>query len=1027
MIKLISLRAAKFKQLDDVQLAFPERGSVLVQGANEAGKSTLFESVFFALFGKALVTEDNAGKLDDLIHYESPRAVVRLAFSTDRATFQVSRSLNRGKANNAVLEIRYAGGKSETVTNLSAVNRRIVEELGLDGEALLNSCFVEQKKLEKLESMNAQQRRETLLRLLNLDRLSALEGQYKPASSDEYELQRQRDRLRLAEVQRDLPATGQRIEVVDRELRLIHGARLRAQVEELDRGVAAEQRDQEALREQESGLSAALAEVEGLKQVRDLARVAGETLVGIRQEEDELTRLDSEIQALRQDAARCPELQRKLSSLEAQAEEMAGIAAAEQRLVEERHRLERLDSAVTRAAELRQTLAERRQTLAAIETQLADARQDVEQADRIERQGRLAELLRSWLQIREVAHIAAEGQARLEALQSEASDLDANAAAHALAHTSSQRTAIGLTAATLVALVGGILALATGLAVGAAGLVIALIGAALSLRCWRLAETQQQRRRSAEASAAAVRMEVHRREGEQALAQRTGQDPARLGQIESELAALGAAVPATVEDAHAALDRLGLGAAPADGAPNGSGGTRSASEARHLAGTLEGQRDSVRAEIGKLEQQLEREGDVAAEAELVRAEIERAARDAAERRAAVGSQFADAGDVRAQAAAVRAALDMATDASRKAEGLAAAAAERHHALTARRAEFARSWEELAGLRPDVGQDVDACRQLWRECSDQLALKDEPGLRREAIGVSQQLAGSQERARAAGQRIALIQAELAELALDEAQLQAHAAPTAEDEHSLRSEKDELLGRQRSLRDQQAELERQLSLQGVELDYAEAVEALAAFEERLEVRRQAYRIVTLARRNIVGKVLPSTERNMGLLLPLLTNDRYRDVVVDPETYKIKVWDELARGMKAKDIFSGGTRDQFSLALRLAFALATLPEELGTAPGFIFLDEPLSSFDHARAEALVNLLTRGLIASNFEQIFVISHSRSFDEQQFDFHLQLESGRVAASDLPALPSEAGEGRQIGLALDAAPVTAAAAAGAGR
>src|SRR5581483_724929 len=224
--------------------------------------------------------------------------------------------------------------------------------------------------------------------------------------------------------------------------------------------------------------------------------------------------------------------------------------------------------------------------------------------------------------------------------------------------------------------------------------------------------------------------------------------------------------------------------------------------------------------------------------------------------------------------------------------------------------------------------------------------------------------------------------------------------------------ELLGRQRSLRDQQAELERQLSLQGVELDYAEAVEALAAFEERLEVRRQAYRIVTLARRNIVGKVLPSTERNMGLLLPLLTNDRYRDVVVDPETYKIKVWDELARGMKAKDIFSGGTRDQFSLALRLAFALATLPEELGTAPGFIFLDEPLSSFDHARAEALVNLLTRGLIASNFEQIFVISHSRSFDEQQFDFHLQLESGRVAASDLPALPSEAGEGRQIGLAL---------------
>ena len=186
MIKLRQLRAAKFKQLDDVALSFPERGSVLIQGLNEAGKSTLFESVFFALFGKGLVTEDNAGKLDDLINYQSPRALVQLSFTTDGASFIVQRGLNRGKANTATLDVEYANGKRETVTNLTAVNRRIMDELGLDGEALLNSCFVEQKKLEKLESMTAQQRRDTLLRLLNLDKLSLLEMQYKPANADEY-------------------------------------------------------------------------------------------------------------------------------------------------------------------------------------------------------------------------------------------------------------------------------------------------------------------------------------------------------------------------------------------------------------------------------------------------------------------------------------------------------------------------------------------------------------------------------------------------------------------------------------------------------------------------------------------------------------------------------------------------------------------------------------------------------------------------------------------------------------------------
>ena len=212
-----------------------------------------------------------------------------------------------------------------------------------------------------------------------------------------------------------------------------------------------------------------------------------------------------------------------------------------------------------------------------------------------------------------------------------------------------------------------------------------------------------------------------------------------------------------------------------------------------------------------------------------------------------------------------------------------------------------------------------------------------------------------------------------------------------------------------------LEQQLELQGVPIDQAEAVRDLAKAEEQLAVRKQAYRIVTFARKNVVGKVLPSTVRNMALLLPLLTNDRYRDADIDPETYKIRVWDETARAMKAKDIFSGGTRDQFSLALRLAFALATLPEELGTAPGFIFLDEPLSSFDHQRGGALVDLLTRGPVAANFEQIFVISHNRSFDETLFDFHIQLDAGRIVESSLPSLDDQAPLSEQMPLEMAAA------------
>jgi DNA repair protein SbcC/Rad50 len=164
-------------------------------------------------------------------------------------------------------------------------------------------------------------------------------------------------------------------------------------------------------------------------------------------------------------------------------------------------------------------------------------------------------------------------------------------------------------------------------------------------------------------------------------------------------------------------------------------------------------------------------------------------------------------------------------------------------------------------------------------------------------------------------------------------------------------------------------------------------------------------------MIDRVLPGTEQNLRLLLPGLTAERYIEAKLDSE-YRLSVWDAAAQRYVAKDIFSGGTRDQFSLALRLAFALATLPQELGTTPGFIFLDEPLSAFDHPRTAALVDLLTQGQIAKSFAQIFLISHSRSFDPDLFPYYVRMEEGRVAETNLPSLAADG----QASLALAGAP-----------
>jgi exonuclease SbcC len=188
----------------------------------------------------------------------------------------------------------------------------------------------------------------------------------------------------------------------------------------------------------------------------------------------------------------------------------------------------------------------------------------------------------------------------------------------------------------------------------------------------------------------------------------------------------------------------------------------------------------------------------------------------------------------------------------------------------------------------------------------------------------------------------------------------------------------------------------------LDADQCNQELADCERDIEVRKRAGRIVQAVRERMIQQVLPHTARNMRLLIPLLTLDRYRDCRITDD-YKLEIWDEGAGRYVAKSIFSGGTRDQFSLALRLAFALATLPQELGTTPGFIFLDEPLSAFDGPRTEALITLLTQGAIHANFDQIFVISHNRMFDRQAFTHHIRMEGGRVAEHDLPRLASVAG------------------------
>jgi DNA repair protein SbcC/Rad50 len=138
---------------------------------------------------------------------------------------------------------------------------------------------------------------------------------------------------------------------------------------------------------------------------------------------------------------------------------------------------------------------------------------------------------------------------------------------------------------------------------------------------------------------------------------------------------------------------------------------------------------------------------------------------------------------------------------------------------------------------------------------------------------------------------------------------------------------------------------------------------------------------------NRVKPQVERYMGLILPVITSGRYKAVQLE-EDYTVRVFDPEAGEFRPKEVFSGGTEDQLLLAMRLAFALALIPQAKGRNPEFLFLDEPLGSSDKVRREGILELMHKEL-SQNFRQIFLISHVGDL-EVEADSIIEMDNGAV-------------------------------------
>jgi DNA repair exonuclease SbcCD ATPase subunit len=1017
MILLRHLYVRALKQLSEVELWFPERGSILIEGQNEAGKSTLLEAIYFSLYGAPLIGEEARATLDDLIPHNGSPVQVDLTLAIDETILEIHRALlprgtDRRVSHEALLRVRRADAPVEEINGPQAVNERLLQEMnGLDGDTLRNSCFIEQNGLDRVERLARDQRDTSVAKLIGIDRLRHIEKELltvaDQAKQEAGQLRREYEvaTLRQAAGDADLLVASAREQ--------IQAARVRLLLEERDsRDTAREQQEEliATLSSERFTLGSKLQRSTRLQEIQTELQNAGLQL----QEAGEAEHLRSEIAVLGEGLERIeqetlPGLIRHLEALEMLAGELAAVEAIRTAVQVGQNQL---------AAE--EAVIQAQSVLEKVELDYASAREAVARAT-------LRATLTRWVNLKELEALATGDNRQAGDLKEYRRLLAVQAAQTVTATGRTQVLAALFVVVALLTLAGGVELHPLWVASTALWLCAAYL-------LWRRQRYQTaQRRIEQDDASAAARLAAL--EAEIQTVHRMAGSFDELVQLEQQLASTG--IVPTLETGKRILATLGQDTADISSLQQRVDEARQlvadrragvAAATEHLAqftttqaAPLEedvSRAADTRSRVGNLYQELQQHED------LIAAKCQELAIVPEHQAVAL-----ERGRLSAQMHAIdehlQAHKPLATQLRQRtiyAEQTLAAAHTTLAGLQKRlRVEELDVAEEPSG-EPHLAQLHIVYKHVEQTLAQMRTQFNESEILVELATIDERIRTLRQQAEAEAALSARLGEQVVELltpyapanreyygseSLDKlvsdwpllANVDGARLDNYEEIHRMASQEAHHLRQSANSRAHSYRLEE------TKLEVETCSQRLADGERKHHRFELAAEMAEQVRGRIARRILPQTVAYMQLLLPELTAGRYREVeliaqdITDLSTdLSIKLWDEEAGRHVAKYLFSGGTRDQCSLALRLAFALATLPKGLGAMPGFMFLDEPLSSFDAERSQALVRILTQGTIAQKFDQVVLISHSRTFDRDSFRYYVRLENGRVSESNLPSI-----------------------------
>lgn len=148
-----------FRSIKDLTFQFSKQGVTFVQGLNGAGKSTIFEALYWGLYGQS-IKDSTLAELKTKTEYrdgewEGTRVIVE--FYIDETNYQVFRTLDFGKPAESSISI-YKDHQMVPIENKANAQEILTNIIGINAELFKQSIFFAQKSLRLVDKTDAQKR-----------------------------------------------------------------------------------------------------------------------------------------------------------------------------------------------------------------------------------------------------------------------------------------------------------------------------------------------------------------------------------------------------------------------------------------------------------------------------------------------------------------------------------------------------------------------------------------------------------------------------------------------------------------------------------------------------------------------------------------------------------------------------------------------------------------------------------------------------------------------------------------------------